>query len=369
MGGASPLANSRGARRPEQLKRGAFAAIVFSVLGLLTLVKISGGLDAWRDLAHIDPIMLGIAFGLIVLTWLFDSLRMRALVHSLGGSLSILEGMRISVMGAFVCNVTPFDTGGEPVQAYLLIDKGLTAGQSTAVVAVKAIMNAFARVSLGFAASAALLFSRSQWSLPLGMDIALSVGTTLYIIVFLFSLYLVFKPEKISVLVVPAVRNRFTMRFFKPETLDTALERIDHELREFREALQEFISNRRPALAAVLLLSYAAWIATMLIPAVVLTGLGLKTPYVQAMGVTIIFYLASAYAPTPGSSGAAELGFAALFSSIVPRAVLGLFVAVWRMITYYLNLALGGVLMALGFMRRGSGPPDRITRADNSDAM
>ena len=181
----------------------------------------------------------------------------------------------------------------------------------------------------------------------MGMNVALAVGVTMYVAIFLFSLYLIVKPEKINVLVVPAVRNRFTLRFFKPETLEIVLERIDHELRAFREALQEFISNRKPVLAAVLILSYAAWVATALVPAVVLTGLGLKTPYFHAMGVTIVFYLAAAYAPTPGSSGAAELGFAALFSTIVPRAVLGLFVTVWRVITYYLNLALGGALMAL----------------------
>jgi uncharacterized protein (TIRG00374 family) len=363
------MTQAGGAGRPAQLKRGAFVAIGFSLLGLYTLVKISGGHRAWRDLARIDPVMLGIALCLVVLTWLLDSLRMRALARSLGGDLGIMEGMRISVLGAFVSNVTPFDTGGEPLQAYLLTSKGLTAGQSTAVVAVKAIMNAFARVSLGFAASAALLFSRTEWSLPMGMNVALAVGVTMYVAIFLFSLYLIVKPEKISVLVVPAVRNRFTLRLFRPETLEVVLERIDHELRGFREALQEFISNRKPVLASVLVLSYAAWVATALVPAVVLTGLGLKTPYVHAMGVTIIFYLAAAYAPTPGSSGAAELGFAALFSTIVPRAVLGLFVTVWRVVTYYLNLALGGALMALGVFRRGSGPPDRITQADSPDAM
>jgi len=363
------MTQADGARRPAQLKRGAFVAIGFSLLGLFTLVKISGGRRAWRDLARIDPLMLGIALCLVMLTWLLDSLRMRALARSLGGDLGIMEGMRISVLGAFVSNVTPFDTGGEPLQAYLLTSKGLTAGQSTAVIAVKAIMNAFARVSLGFAASAALLFSRTEWSLPLGMNIALAVGMALYVSVFLLSLYLILRPDKIRVLVVPAVRNRFTLRFFKPETLQAVLDRIDHELRALREALQEFVSNRKPVLVAVLILSYAAWVATALVPAVVLTGLGLKTPYVHAMGVTIIFYLAAAYAPTPGSSGAAELGFAALFSTIVPRAVLGLFVAVWRIITYYLNLALGGVLMALGVINRGSGPPSRFTEAGSPDAM
>ena len=97
--------------------------------------------------------MLGVACGLVVITWLLDSLRMRALIRSLGGDLSVLGGMRISIMGAFVSSVTPFDSGGEPVQAYLLTEIGLNAGQSSAVIAVKTLCNALARFTLGVAAS------------------------------------------------------------------------------------------------------------------------------------------------------------------------------------------------------------------------
>jgi len=67
-----------------------------------------------------------------------------------------------------------------------------------------------------------------------------------------------------------------------------------------------------------------------------------------------IFYLAAAYAPTPGSSGAAELSLAALFGSIVPFPLLGVFVLLWRSITYYLTLIVGGVTLLLTYGRETS---------------
>ncbi|NMB46238.1 MAG: flippase-like domain-containing protein [Firmicutes bacterium] len=343
-------------RSPAQLRRSALLGVAFSILGLYVVLQITGGHHSWAELARLDPAMLSIACGLVVLTWLIDSLRMKFLIRSLGGDLSIPHGMRISILGAFVSNVTPFDSGGEPMQAYLLTEKGLTAGQSTAIIATKTICNAFARFTLGLAASIWLFCFADFWSIPKAMYVILAFGIILYFVVFALSLILVFNPEKIKVIVVPAVRNKFTLRFFKPATLDLVLERIDRELREFRNALQEFIENRRSTLWAVMILSYAWWITITIVPAVILVGLGMQPNFLRVMAITLIFYLAAAYAPTPGSSGAAELGFSLLFSSVIPQGLIGLFVTVWRGFTYYLNLAIGGLLMAAGIARSNSLP-------------
>lgn len=54
--------------------------------------------------------------------------------------------------------------------------------------------------------------------------------------------------------------------------------------------------------------------------------------------------MVSSYVPTPGASGAAELGFAELFRMVVPPALIGLAVARWRLRTYYFTLLVGGTL-------------------------
>lgn len=361
------MSQNQGTRRSNQLRRGALAAVAFSLIGMVALFRFSGGRNAWRELAKIDVRVLLIACGLVLLTWVIDAVRMKVLVSSLGGHLSLARGIRISILGAFVSNVTPFDSGGEPFQIYLLTSSDLTAGQSSAVVAVKTILNALARVTLGLAAVVMLLTTSSQWSLPTPVNIAMATGILIYVAIFSGFTYLLFKPEKISAVATPAVRNKITLRFFRPETLDAVLDRIDTELRAFRHALDEFMNYHKLALAEVLLLSFVCWISIISVPAVVLRGLGLRTPIVQIMAVTIVFYLAAAYAPTPGSSGAAELGFAVLFSTIAPRAVLGLFVTVWRLITYHFNLAVGGALMTLGVLKRDNRSQRRSPNTDESD--
>lgn len=90
-----------------------------------------------------------------------------------------------------------------------------------------------------------------------------------------------------------------------------------------------------------------------MVPAVILVGLGMEPKVLEVMAITLIFYLAASCAPTPGASGAAELGFGLLFSSMVPHGLVGLFVTIWRGATYYLNLVAGGTLMAIRLLRRG----------------
>jgi uncharacterized protein (TIRG00374 family) len=54
----------------------------------------------------------------------------------------------------------------------------------------------------------------------------------------------------------------------------------------------------------------------------------------------------------PGAAGIAELGAATLYSRIVPTYLLGLFVVLWRLILYFLNIPLGLLAAALAARER-----------------
>ena len=80
----------------------------------------------------------------------------------------------------------------------------------------------------------------------------------------------------------------------------------------------------------------------MVIP-LILNGLGLEPHYLKSYVMQTIYYLVIPYMPTPGSSGIAELGFASLFISFIPGGLIGLVTFIWRFITFYLHLFVGGV--------------------------
>ena len=46
---------------------------------------------------------------------------------------------------------------------------------------------------------------------------------------------------------------------------------------------------------------------------------------------------------TPGGVGVAEVSMAGFFALIIPTALLGVFVLLWRLIMYYFNLVIGFV--------------------------
>lgn len=348
--GQKPQANPVSSAR---FARGALAGVSLSLLGLYIVLRLTGGTHSWAEITTIRPSMLILACGLMLLVRVVDALRMKLLTFFLGGNLSIMNGIRISILGVFGANITPFSSAGGPTRIYLLAENGLNIGQSTAIVATNGLCNTFSRFTLSVAASIWLFHFAQSYTLPKAMHIILRIGILLYFAVLIVSLYLLIYPDKIKVLVVPVVRNRFTLRFAKPEQIDAMLERFERELREFRMALATFLKQKRSTLLLVIMLSYIWWAAITMVPAVILVGLGMEPKVLEVMAITLIFYLAASCAPTPGASGAAELGFGLLFSSMVPHGLVGLFVTIWRGATYYLNLVAGGTLMAIRLLRRG----------------
>ena len=58
-------------------------------------------------------------------------------VHHKTGKCHFRAGMKVAFIGKFYDNVTPFATGGQPMQIYYLNKKGLTGGTSSAVIMIK----------------------------------------------------------------------------------------------------------------------------------------------------------------------------------------------------------------------------------------
>jgi uncharacterized protein (TIRG00374 family) len=46
---------------------------------------------------------------------------------------------------------------------------------------------------------------------------------------------------------------------------------------------------------------------------------------------------------TPGASGVTELSTSSLYALIIPSGMIGIFVILWRFVTFYLNIILGAV--------------------------
>ena len=73
------------------------------------------------------------------------------------------------------------------------------------------------------------------------------------------------------------------------------------------------------------------------------SNVNLLTTIVSSAYVMVI----GAFVPIPGASGGIEYGFLQFFGTFIQGPVLSAVLLLWRFITYYLPMLLGGILLSL----------------------
>jgi uncharacterized protein (TIRG00374 family) len=321
-------------------------SLALSALGIAAVLRITKSQDVVRGVLAIGLRTLAISSGLVVASWVADGWRMAVLARGMGGRVPLASAFRISMMGAFMAAVTPFDTGGEPLKVYFLHKNGMSVGQSTATVTMAAMFHSTARFLLWALIPAAGLFTGFNWQPTAVGRVTLAAGLAFYVFYMVLFIVATVRPESLVSMVDRVCRIRLFQRLITPDRMGNISEKVRAAADDFREGVIRIRSDGSAALLA-LLLSIVYWLAMTAVPVYILRGMGSGLPTLQILSVSMTVYLVMAYTPTPGASGGAEVGSVVLFSPFLSAAVLGTFVIVWRVVTYYLTLLIGGAFVAI----------------------
>ena len=98
-------------------------------------------------------------------------------------------------------------------------------------------------------------------------------------------------------------------------------------------------NNKR--LLPTIVLTALIWFSEFLVPSIILIALNQDPFYLLSITSQLILVILSLLPLTPGSSGIAEAGMGYLYSKFIPHHVLGVLVALWRLVTYYSNILAG----------------------------
>ncbi|MCQ2385634.1 MAG: flippase-like domain-containing protein, partial [Clostridia bacterium] len=93
--------------------------------------------DLGQVLTEIVPVLFVIFILSVICIFLLDSLKYLIIMYSTTGKLYPLAALKVCLLGRYYDNITPFATGGQPMQIYYLYKKGFSGGLSGAVVGIK----------------------------------------------------------------------------------------------------------------------------------------------------------------------------------------------------------------------------------------
>jgi hypothetical protein len=247
----------------------------------------------------------------------------------------------------FFNGITPFSTGGQPMQVYMLNKSGLPISKATSIIIQDFLMYQLALVTIGiFALVSNQIFSFININIAvyslimLGFIINTAIGLCLVFISF---------SRKFNNFVGKLlIKILSKLRIVKDK--EKTIKEWETKLDEFHESGKIFKKNK-----ALFVKCYSfnvlALLAFYLIPFLVLVSFdpNCGITVFSALTCSAFVLLVGNFVPIPGGSGGIEYSFYLIFGGIVKETLLSPAVLVWRFITYYLGVLIGGV--ALGFFK------------------
>ncbi len=301
-------------------------------------------------LRRVNPLYLALAVLLHILSLVFWAMRIKLMSASLGYRVGFLHSFNLVLANMLVAAVTPSQAGGEPVRIHELYRAGVPVGDATAVVVMERILDG---IVLGALGAFSMLFLGRYWSSLTsgfsGASFLMYAAWVFVIISVLAFVYSVKNPDHLK----RALKgiSRWIDRRRRVKRLESLLETIDREVDNFNCGLVKFVNHGKIGLVWGTIFTFLFWFSEFAIASMLLMGLGQPAFLIESFVVQLILAVIMMIPLTPGGSGVAELGATSLYGLFVPSAIVGVFVLLWRLILYYLNVLLG-LMSSLVIVRR-----------------
>ena len=282
-----------------------------------------------------------IAILLNILYWFLWGARIKILSNAMDKNVNIglIESTKIVLANMFLASITPSMAGGEPVRIHLLNKDGMSLGGATAVVLGERLIDAIFILIL-----VPIAFFIFQGVKDLGfIGYGLIIGVFIFVIIIILFVYAIIRPEKIKSLLL--FFNKKLSRFSKKkERKSKVTKRINKEVDNFHKSMMKFAGDNKKALAKASIITILFWSTGFMIPSMILMGLGLPPYFIESYAAQVLLLVIIMMPTTPGSAGVAEAGIYGLYGVLIGTgegSLIGVFLILYRFITYYMNLFAG----------------------------
>ena len=314
------------------MKRSIIGILLGLVLSAIGVLIVSRSIDEPPRLVSLWPIAVGVV--VMVVCWLIQGAVMSIIARPQLGDYRVLGMSKIYLASQAVAALTPFGGAELPYQIFLLRRLGLPVAMGTATITIKSMANGTVLVA------GTILGILTISGLPVVESKILIAAVAAIIVGWVLLEYVMHRRTTTSA---PAAEGRGGSKI-------NWRARASGFLKDLGEGLSQLRSQEPWAIAGCVGLMLLYWMLYPLLGVLGLMAAGWSGEGWQQVYVAqFVLYLAIVpLAPTPGGSGAAEVGFAALVGPDVPPEVLLGGVIIWRALNHYSELVLGSFFVGRG---------------------
>ncbi len=333
--------------------------VVAITLGLYTMIAVATSVsdDAIHTfseiLSHIDWSIMVWGIAIVLLGFVVDAVKYYLVTTTVVGGARLLTSCKVALVGKYYDNVTPFHTGGQPMQMIYLHKKGLDIGDASAIITAKYFANTLAWLVVGVVllcnvGALASVDSATTILLIVGAWIGVVVHVSIPILILLF----IIAPAFTKKLLAWIVRTGGKLKLIKDE--QATLERYVANVERYKASFKSLLKYKGRAVI-LFCLCLLEPIIVYAMPYILMLALPCGIEMSNSMLITVMSINAFAgfavmIVPTPGNSGVIEWVTSLAFVSIASN-VLFWVVFMWRFMMYYIYILIGLAMTVQEFIR------------------
>ena len=284
-----------------------------------------------------------VCWGLLALLglWFCDTMCLHIPLKKLYPTQRFTNSIKVNMIGQLFNNVTPFSSGGQPMQAYALTKTGKRASESMSILTMKFIVTQVAL--LVFTVIVVLfelqffmdLFQDFLWVAILGF-----VANIVLVIAIIFAgVYL----KLIIMITLPWVRLLAKLKIIKD--FDKTKEKVSNSIIHFSDQFK-FIYTQKQIILQIFIWATLQSLCYYAITYMVYRAFGNSgISYWQIIPAQAFLLMIMTITPTPGAGLGAEGGFLLIFQSIFKTGTINLAILFWRIYTFYLPIIVGALFL------------------------
>lgn len=323
----------------ESIRKNTIIIIAITIIVLVFVLK-----DDFNNIVDaLCNINLGFILIAVALFFLYIFLRAYVCYKTVASKeFSLAESVKHNVITQFFNGITPFSTGGQPMEIYMLTEHGVNANKGTMFILQNFVFYQIALVLLGACAVIYNAIFHLYPKVPILQQLVLIgfIINTLVAVVVLF-VSISEKFTKFCTRVMLFLLNKLHLVKDKEKAKENWSKRLD----EFHECAKILRQRKKLFIGGILLnvISLACFYAIPLFIAFAMgdfNSIGL----IAAITSSAYVFLVGSFVPIPGASGGIEYSFIAFFGNFFSNSKAAAILLIWRFITYYLPMIVGAVV-------------------------
>lgn len=315
--------------------------LIFTVLVLYFSLR-DDFLNVVSNIYAMQPIWVILAVLLMCVYWIFKALIIKRYASYYQKAYTFKKAFSLQMKTMFFNGITPFSSGGQPFQVLSLKKDGIRMSDGSNIIIISSFLH---QISLFTFMSIAIIANRFIHMFPENSFIRrlCILGFVINVIFILFLLLIMFSKKFNETIVNFVIKMLHKIKVVKKK--EEAIAKW-HSYIESLNNGSKMIMNDSETFILCYIYNMIALLGFILVPLAVARGMNINTFGVSETIVSTSYVeMIGMFVPIPGGTGGIEFAFSHLYNTFINGSSVNAVMLVWRFITYYLGIALGGIAL------------------------